>query len=163
MQDYAQNRKTASTSAFGTGPTFGTTQPAATTATGTGIFGSQNNQPAQNSIFGGGQTNTTGTGGFGTFGQAGQPSTTQPATGIFGGGSTAFGQQQQQPQQPQQQPQPQQASSFGTFGQQNQPQQQQTGGIFGGSGFGSAANKTTFGTTSAFATRTWPSSSVNCS
>lgn len=159
MQDYTQNRKTASTSAFGTGPTFGTTQPTTTTGAGAGIFGSQTNQPAQNSIFGGGQTNTTGTGGFGTFGQTNQPSTTQPAPGIFGG-STAFGQQQQQPQ-----PQQQQTSPFGTFGQQNQPQpQQQTGGIFGG-GFGSTANnnnKPTFGTTGAFGNRTCLGLHISC-
>jgi nuclear pore complex protein Nup98-Nup96 len=161
LQDYAQNRKTASTSAFGTGqPTFGTTQPTttATATTGAGIFGSQTNQPAQNSLFSGGQTNTTG--GFGAFGQANQPSTTQPAAGIFGG--TAFGQQQQ----PQQQPQQQQASTFGTFGQQNQPQQQQqqqqAGGIFGGSAFGSTANKPGFGTTGAFGTRTYLGLHVNC-
>lgn len=158
MQDYAQNRKTASSSTFGTTSAFGSTQP-----TSTGVFGAQPNQPTSTSVFGGGTTNTSG---FGAFGQqSNQPSTTQPGTGIFGGGST-FGsqpqqqqqqqpqpQQQQQPQQPQQQQQ-QQPGAFGAFGQQPQ-QQQQSGGIFGGSSaFGNTANKPGFGSTGAFGTST---------
>jgi nuclear pore complex protein Nup98-Nup96 len=156
LQDYTQNRKTASSSTFGTTSAFGSTQP-----TNTGIFGAQSNQPSSTSAFGGGTTNT---GGFGAFGQqSNQPSTTQPGAGIFGSGST-FGQQ------PQQQQQQQQPSGFNAFGQQQQqPQQQQQqqqqqqhqqpqqgGGIFGGgSAFGNTANKPGFGSTGAFGTSTW--------
>lgn len=152
LQDYSQNRKTASNSAFGTGSAFGSTQPAATN-----IFGSQTNQPAQAGVFGGGTTTTGTSGGFGPFGQQpNQSNAAQPGAGIFGGSST-FGQQPQQQQQ--QQPQQQQPNAFGAFGQQQQPQQQQPqqgGGIFGGgSTFGNTANKPAFGTTSAFGSSTY--------
>ncbi|KAF4619585.1 hypothetical protein D9613_004951 [Agrocybe pediades] len=128
IQDYAQNRKTATTTtgAFGQSAFGAAAQPATTS-----IFGAQPAQQPTTSVFG--NTNTTGTtNAFGAFGQPGA----QPATNtgsVFGGGTSAFGQTQ-----------PQQQSAFSTtnaFGQTQQPQQQQTS-IFGGGGtsaFGNAA------------------------
>ena len=137
VQDYMQNRKSpTTTSAFGQ-TAFGGAQPAANT----GLFGAQTTQQPSTSVFGApAATNTTNTA-FGAFGQpAQQPANT--GTGLFGGGTSAFGQPQQQ----------QQPSAFGTtttsaFG---QPQQQnQQTGLFGNTGtsaFGSTANKPAFGT-----------------
>ena len=154
MQDYQQNRKTATTGGFGPGAFGSTTQPATTG----GLFGQTQatTQPTQ-STFGGG------TGAFGTTGAT-------PGTG-FG----AFGQQQQQPQQPQQpqqqqqtgtgfgafgQTQPQQSTGFGAGGfgttqpqqQQQQQQPQQTGGLFaaGNSAFGQKPAAGGFGTSLSF-------------
>lgn len=121
VQDYAQNRKTASTggafgqSAFSGGGAFGTTQP-------------------QQSAFG---APTPSTGAFGAFGQPQQPQPA-PTTSAFGAttGTSPFGQPA---------PQPQQQSAFGSFGQTNQqqqPQQQpQTSAFGGGSAFGTTAAK----------------------
>lgn len=115
MQDYAQNRKTASANAFGAASTFGSTQPAAT-----GAFGSTNDQSG--GVFGGGTTNTTAGSGFNAFAQNNQ----QTPQSNFGG--SAFGQQ----------PQP---SGFSAFAQ--QPPQQ--GSILGsGSAFGNMPNKSAF-------------------
>ncbi|KDQ64139.1 hypothetical protein JAAARDRAFT_144613 [Jaapia argillacea MUCL 33604] len=124
VQDYAQGRKTASTSAFG-GTTFGAPTP---TTTGTGLFGQPPQQPA---------------GGLGSAFGLGQQQQQQPAPSAFGASTTgtgtgtglfgSFGQTQ-----PQQQQQPQQTSAFGTFSQPQQQQQQQpaTGGLFGTGAFG---------------------------
>ncbi|KXN89458.1 hypothetical protein AN958_05620, partial [Leucoagaricus sp. SymC.cos] len=131
IQDYAQNRKTASTGAFGTGSAFGSTQPATTN-----VFGSQANQPAQGGVFGGGSTPTNTGGGFGAFGQNTQQANTQPTGGVFGGGS-AFGQQSQQ-QQP-----------------------QTSGSIFGGtSAFGTQSKPSVFGTTPSAFGSTAPTTSA---
>jgi len=128
LQDYAQNRKTASASAFGAASAFNTTQPAAT-----GAFGSQTDQPTQGGIFGGGTTNTTTGSGFNAFAQNNQQAP-QPNSGVFGG--SAFGQQQQ-------------PGGFSAFAQQGPPQQPQQGGIFGsGSAFGNTANRPAFGSSS---------------
>ncbi|KAH9482342.1 Nucleoporin nup189 [Psilocybe cubensis] len=132
VQDYAQNRKTATaTGAFGQ-TAFGATQPSTST-----LFGGQPQQPGQ-SLFGA-SNNTATPSAFGAFGQPAQPAATNPAPAF--GGTGAFGQ-----------PQPQaQTSAFGTttgaFGQPAQPQQQTS--IFGTGGtsaFGNTANKPAFGT-----------------
>ena len=137
VQDYAQGRKTATTTtgAFGQPTAFGATQQ-----TNTGLFGAQPAQQTAPSLFGGTSTaNTTNPSTtFGAFGQPlNQPSTTNTGN-LFGGG--AFGQTQQ----PQQQ-QPQQQNAFGggsTFG---QPQQQQTNAFGGGTSvFGNNAPKPAF-------------------
>ncbi|PPR02637.1 hypothetical protein CVT24_002120 [Panaeolus cyanescens] len=133
VQDYAQNRKTATSTGFGAPGAFGaTTQPATT-----GVFGAQAAQPATTSIFGAAAAAPSTNAGFGTFGQ----NATQPATNtgsIFGGG-TAFGQQnQQQPT----------SNAFGAFGQPQQQQQQpQQTSIFGNtqSAFGNTAKPATTG------------------
>ena len=127
VQDYAQSRKTATTTnAFGgTTTAFGATQPAAAN-----VFG-QPTQQTGTSAFG---TNTNTTTAFGAFGQP-APNTNTSAFG--GGGGGAFGQTQPQPSNP--------FGSTGTFSQQQQ-QPQQTG-LFGGttSVFGSNTNKPAFG------------------
>lgn len=144
LQDYQQNRKTASgapggTGAFGApaGGAFGASTGAATSAfgqpaAGTSAFGqpqqtSAFGQPAQTSAFGGGAT------GGGLFGQQQQPATTsafgQPATGTsaFGASTSAFGQ-------------PAATSGFGA-------------GAATGGAFGAAASKPfSFGSTPAPAT-----------
>lgn len=137
FQDYQQNRKTASTNAFGQ-TSFGGAQPA-----GSSMFGAQNAQQQNN------QTNSTfgirpAGSGFGAFGggNTGTTGTTGTTSSIFGGGTnttSAFGQPQQ----------PQQPSAFGAFGQpqpQQQPQQPQqpaqTGPVFGNTGTGGAFGST---------------------
>lgn len=134
VQDYAQGRKTATTTtgAFGQPTAFGATQQ-----TNTGLFGAQPTQQAAPSPFGGTSTTNT-TNPSTTFGVFGQPLNPPSNTGnVFG---SAFG----QPQQPQQQ-QPQQQNAFGggnTFG---QPQQQQTNAFGGGTSvFGNNAPKPAF-------------------
>lgn len=124
MQDYQQNRKAASSTAFNQSAFGSTTQPTTTT----NLFG-QSAQPqptnsifssfggnagannaATGSAFGGlGQTPTQTTGGFGTFNQPSQQPAQQPAT-----------------------------SGFGSF---NQPQQPQSTGLFGGSNAFASQNK----------------------
>jgi len=121
LQDYAQNRKTASANAFGAASTFGNTQPA---------FSSPNDQSVQGGVFGGGTSNTTAGSGFNAFAQNNQ----QTPQSNFGG--SAFGQQ----------PQP---SGFSAFAQQAPPQQSQQGGMLGsGSAFGNMANKSAFASSS---------------
>ena len=136
VQDYAQGRKTATTTtgAFGQPTAFGATQQ-----TNTGLFGAQPAQQTASSLFGGtGATNTNNPSTtFGAFGQPlNQPSTTTTNTGnLFGGG--AFGQPQQQ--------QPQQQTAFGGGGTFGQPQQQQTNAFGGGTSvFGNNAPKSAF-------------------
>ena len=134
VQDYAQGRKTATTTtgAFGQ-PTaaFG-----ATRQNNTGLFGTQPAQQTAPSQFGvTSATNTTNPStAFGAFGQPlNQPSTTNTGN-LFGGG--AFGQSQQQQQQPQQQ------NAFGGGNAFGQPQQQQTNALSGGTSvFGNNAPK----------------------
>ena len=137
VQDYAQGRKTATTTtgAFGQPTTaFGATQQ-----TNTGLFGAQPAQQTAPSLFG--VTNTTNTTTpsttFGAFGQPlNQPSTTNTGN-LFGG--SAFGQSQQQHQQPQQQ------NVFGGGNAFGQPQQQQTNAFSGGTSvFGNNAPKLGF-------------------
>ena len=139
VQDYAQGRKTATTTtgAFGQPTAFGATQQ-----TNTGLFGTQPAQPAASSLFGG--TNTTNTTNpsttFGAFGQPlNQPSSTNTGN-LIGGG--AFGQPQQPQQQQQQQPQQNPFGGGSTFG---QPQQQQTNAFNSGTSvFGNNAPKPAF-------------------
>ncbi|KAI0677639.1 nucleoporin autopeptidase-domain-containing protein [Trametes maxima] len=134
------------TSTFGGGGAFGPTQTNPQQPAG-GLFGQTaqntagtsgfntfgvNNSAAKPSLFGNTTTTTAApaTTGFGNFGTQNQPQqqSTQPSGGLFGGGSSLFG--QTQPQQNNQQ-QPQAGSLFGNA----QPaQQQQTGGLFGGGG-----------------------------
>ncbi|KAF9534570.1 hypothetical protein CPB83DRAFT_842534 [Crepidotus variabilis] len=149
VQDYSQNRKTASTANTFGGTAFGTAQPAAA-----GAFG-QTTQPT-NSLFGApaNPTNTTTGSAFGTFGQTQQPAAA--TTSLFGAsGTSAFGQQQQQ--------QPAQntfgGATTGLFGQPQQQQQQQpTTGLFGGNtAFGGNAAPKPFGGAFGGATTTAPS------
>jgi nuclear pore complex protein Nup98-Nup96 len=141
VQDYAQGRKTATTTTAGFGQP--TTAFGATQQTNSGLFGAQPAQQTAPSLFGG--TSTTNTANpsttFGAFGQPlNQPSTTNTGN-LFGGG--AFGQPQQQQQQ--QQPQQQQQNAFGGGNAFGQPQQQQTNAFGGGSSvFGNNAAKPAF-------------------
>jgi len=145
LQDYAQNRKTASANAFGAASTFGSTQPAATNA-----FSSSNDQSVQGSVFGGGTSNTTAGSGFNAFAQNNQ----QTPQSNFGG--SAFGQQPQ-------------SSGFSAFTQQTPSQQPQQGSILGsGSAFGNIANKSAFASSpSAFGNSRFisidPSTGIHCS
>jgi nuclear pore complex protein Nup98-Nup96 len=137
VQDYAQGRKTATTTTgvFGQPTAFGATQQ-----TNTGLFGAQTAQPTAPLFGSTTTTNTTNpTPAFGAFGQPlNQPTATNNGN-LFG--SSAFGQpQQQQQQQPQQQ-----QSVFGGGGTFGQPPQQQTNAFGGGTSvFGNNAPKPAF-------------------
>lgn len=133
VQDYAQGRKTASTTgAFGQ-PAFGQSQPAST-----GLFGAQPTQQPTTSLFGATTNTNTTNAGFGAFGQNTAQQPVSNSQGLFGN-TNLFGQAQ-----PQQQPQPQNAfSSTGAFGQPAQQTQQQSS-IFGGGGGAFGAAKPAF-------------------
>ena len=111
------------------------------TPAGGGLFGAQPAQPAPaagGSLFGNTNTGTTG-GLFGSTNTAQNQQNQPKPGGLFGGGSSLFGQQPQQPAQPAgglfgSTTQP----SGGLFGQQQQPAQQPAGGLFGS--FGQSTN-----------------------